>query len=596
MNKYFFLAGSLSLAGLVAGISPASAEQVNSVDSLLNDAQANSVGQVTSVSQLSDVFPTDWAFQAVQSLVERYGCVAGYPDGTYRGQRSMTRYEAAALLNACLDNISDRFATKEDLETVRALQAEFQAELATLRGRVDGLEARTDTLEAQQFSTTTKLQGEVVIAGQFGDFTDNPTNAFNAPANIGAVGVSPGLAATALGNSRVSVLSRVRLNFNTSFSGSDLLQTQLEVGNGGNDFLSNVVGTNNNPFPVPGIIGQNTLAAGGAGGAGVPLVDLGASDFSGISSNVALRRLAYSFKPFGDDLTVTAGSNLFPSDFIDFNSYANNSAQDFSSGFFINNPLIITNAVDAGGGAGGAVDWNPNGGPLSFRATYVAADAGSSVDGAAGTCAGVAPGVAGGDICGGGLDGDPSQTSVEVEYANTFGSNDQNNLAIRLQYTRADTFNIEQNVVGANAEATLGRFGVFGRVGYSIDPKVDTSTGASGPGPRENLFAATTDNDVLSWMGGVGLKDLLIPGSLLAVAAGQPFIVLGAGSDPSYASQWNFEGFYRVAVNDNITLTPSIQLITNPLNLADGALGVGTVGTGNDGAIIQGLLRATFSF
>jgi len=35
--------------------------------------------QVTSVSQLSDVQPTDWAFQALQSLVERYGCIAGYP-------------------------------------------------------------------------------------------------------------------------------------------------------------------------------------------------------------------------------------------------------------------------------------------------------------------------------------------------------------------------------------------------------------------------------------------------------------------------------------------------------------------------------------
>src|SRR4028119_1710079 len=45
---------------------------------------AASINQVTSVSQLSDVRPTDWAYQALQSLVERYGCVAGYPDGTYR--------------------------------------------------------------------------------------------------------------------------------------------------------------------------------------------------------------------------------------------------------------------------------------------------------------------------------------------------------------------------------------------------------------------------------------------------------------------------------------------------------------------------------
>ena len=59
--------------------------------------------QVTSVTQLSDVQPTDWAFQALQSLVERYGCIAGYPDGTYKGNRAMTRFEFAAGLNACLD-------------------------------------------------------------------------------------------------------------------------------------------------------------------------------------------------------------------------------------------------------------------------------------------------------------------------------------------------------------------------------------------------------------------------------------------------------------------------------------------------------------
>jgi hypothetical protein len=136
---------------------------------LMGDLQPEA--QVTSVSQLSDVQPTDWAFQALQSLVERYGCIAGYPDGTFKGNRAATRYELAAALNACLDQISDRFATKEDLAAVKALQEEFKAELATLKGRVDGLEVRTKTLEAQQFSTTTKLQGEAIFAVSdvFGD-------------------------------------------------------------------------------------------------------------------------------------------------------------------------------------------------------------------------------------------------------------------------------------------------------------------------------------------------------------------------------------------------------------------------------------------
>src|SRR4028119_1759412 len=80
-------------------------EQVTSVSQLT--AQSDNLGQVTSVSQFSDVQPTDWAFQALQSLVERYGCIAGYPDGTYRGNRALTRYEFAAGVNACLDRVNE---------------------------------------------------------------------------------------------------------------------------------------------------------------------------------------------------------------------------------------------------------------------------------------------------------------------------------------------------------------------------------------------------------------------------------------------------------------------------------------------------------
>src|SRR6476661_5981038 len=148
----------------------ATLEQLNQYSSE-GAAGGETEGQVTSVSQLSDVRPTDWAFQALQSLVERYGCIAGYPDGTFRGNRAMTRYEFAAGLNACLDKVSElirggtgNFATRDDLAALQRLQEEFAAELATLRGRVDALESRTSELEANQFSTTTKLSGEAIFS------------------------------------------------------------------------------------------------------------------------------------------------------------------------------------------------------------------------------------------------------------------------------------------------------------------------------------------------------------------------------------------------------------------------------------------------
>jgi len=177
------------------------------------NAASSAMEQVTSVSQLTDVKPTDWAFQALQSLVERYGCIVGYPDKTYRGNQSLTRYEFAAGLNACLDKIQELiaaatadFVKKEDLETVKRLQEEFAAELAAMRGRVDALEVRTATLENQQFSTTTKLNGTAIFA---------ISDVFGGS-----------------GNDVETVLQyRTNLDLKTSFTGRDLLITSLWAGN-----------------------------------------------------------------------------------------------------------------------------------------------------------------------------------------------------------------------------------------------------------------------------------------------------------------------------------------------------------------------------
>jgi hypothetical protein len=185
--------------------------------------ESTEMSQVTSVSQLSDVQPKDWAFQALQSLVERYGCIAGYPNGTYRGNRALSRYEFAAGLNACLDRVNELIATatsdlttKADLATIEKLRAEFSTELATLRGRVDLVEAKTTELEANQFSTTTKLSGRVLTYA--GDVFGKGAGTTNK---------------AALGYQAV-------INLNSSFTGKDSLSTSLldvnlrELPTGGN--------------------------------------------------------------------------------------------------------------------------------------------------------------------------------------------------------------------------------------------------------------------------------------------------------------------------------------------------------------------------
>jgi hypothetical protein len=191
----------------------------NNSEQQVNNSQEQAVSQVTSVSQLSDVQPGDWAFQALQSLVERYGCIAGYPNGTFRGNRALSRYEFAAGLNACLDRVNELIATatadlttKQDLATIQKLQEEFSAELVTLRGRVDTVEAKTAELEANQFSTTTKLQGQVVAV-----VSDVLTNKKVNGADI------PG--------KNTTLAARTRLEFVSSFTGKDTLLARLESNN-----------------------------------------------------------------------------------------------------------------------------------------------------------------------------------------------------------------------------------------------------------------------------------------------------------------------------------------------------------------------------
>ncbi|BAZ79418.1 iron uptake porin [Sphaerospermopsis kisseleviana CS-549] len=232
-----------------------------------NYSQQELISQVTSVSQLSDVQPGDWAFQSLQSLVERYGCIAGYPNGTYRGNRALTRYEFAAGLNACLDRVNELIATatadgvtKQDLATIQKLQEEFSAELATLRGRVDALEAKTSELEANQFSTTTKLQGQVVAV-------------------VSDVLSGDQVNGTPIADKNTTLGARTRIEFVSSFTGKDTLFTRIESNNintpdlltgegnlafAGSGTTTSVLGTLSYRFPLSEKTQAIAIASGGA--------------------------------------------------------------------------------------------------------------------------------------------------------------------------------------------------------------------------------------------------------------------------------------------------------------------------------------------
>ncbi|MEH1852060.1 MAG: iron uptake porin [Nostoc sp.] len=216
----------------------------------------NRMSQVTSVSQLQDVQPSDWAFGALQSLLERYGCIAGYPDRTYLGNRSISRYEFAAGLDACLEKINDAMpaagyayannkvntVNNEDLVLLQRLQGEFKAELQQLQQRIKAVENHNSELQRNQFSTTTRLFGQAIFSVQG---TNSPD-----------VDLFPrdGVPERQ-GKTNLTFTSSVQLTLATSFTGRDLLLTGLSAGNLGSNasLLSNNMGrlgfesnTNNN--------------------------------------------------------------------------------------------------------------------------------------------------------------------------------------------------------------------------------------------------------------------------------------------------------------------------------------------------------------
>ncbi|MEO1391703.1 MAG: iron uptake porin [Cyanobacteria bacterium J06634_5] len=247
-------------------------------------AEPIQLAQVTSVSELSDVQPGDWAFTALQRLVEEYGCLEGFPDRTYRGNRALTRYEFAAGLNACLDVVIQLIGEGSDLDEIRRLQEEFAAELATIRGRVDTLETDVAELEANQFSTTTKLRGvlESNLVVPFDDadlFIDDIESITPGTAATGDDGTVGGDEADATFEYRAS------LNFDTSFTGEDRLRIRLRAG----DPAGALANT------------ESGLASSGGGGAG---------------DNVKLDDVYYSF-PVGNRISgIIAANSVVTDDFV----------------------------------------------------------------------------------------------------------------------------------------------------------------------------------------------------------------------------------------------------------------------------------------
>ena len=530
--------------------------------------------QVTSVSQLSDVRPTDWAFQALQSLVERYGCIAGYPDGTFRGNRAMTRYEFAAGLNACLDRITQQISgstgnlvSREDLASLQRLQEEFAAELATLRGRVDALEARTAELEANQFSTTTKLNGFAWfnLTGAFaGDKVRvEATNGKAAPLDR-VPGRDPvtnrPIVQRVDDNPEITFSQLVWLTLTTSFTGKDELITQLAVGNGNSPA---------NQYTSAGFF--NTF--------GTPFLDQTAG---GNPNEVILRELSYRF-PLSNSLQVVVGPRINFYRYFDNNKF--NFFVDGASSFNSNNSPLLSATRR---GAGALALWDISR-ALKLRLGYLGESTEFLPTSVFNSASNPSQGLFGGT----------NTTTAEL----TFSPSDRANL--RFLYSRSNIQQIGGFIGSPNSKPLNGvaddgfggrlgnatadtfsfnfdwsvtrRFGLFGRYGYA----------------ETNIFPKTNRPDgtikTQSYQLGFALPDLFKKGALFSVSflvpfdvtGGRRFLVSGGGNG---GTQYEFEATYYLPLTDHISIVPAFYAIGNANNFD------------NNPTIFVGNLRTQFSF
>jgi len=521
-----------------------------------SEDNSTALDQITNVSQLRDVSPGDWAFEALRSLVERYGCIAGYPDGTFRGNRATSRFEFAAGLNACLNQVerliqtsTADFVRKSDLETLQRLVTEFRTELTILGGRVDKLDGRVAFLETRQFSTTTKLQGEAIFA---------VTDEFN----------------QAVSNNTV-FQNRVRLSLNTSFTGRDRLLTRLSAGN--------ALAFSKPDAPV-GVFDGDPLPGFADTAEGNQTFNITRNT----NNNINLDKLEYFFNFGSSKVLVSAfGGNhrdyvptLNP--YFDDDDGGNGALSTFAS----YNPIYRI-----GGGSGAAISLGVGPlqsilGPSTLTVGYLAG-----------------PGA-----------NDPSNTNglFNGNYSalGQLNFNLGDRIGVGLTYVHAyhnsntDIFNLGDTANGSRVVGTtLANNPSNTNFALPFTPVVSNSYGAEAAFRLSNNislsgFATYTrailieqgTADIWTYGAGVAFSDFGKKGNVLGLFAGVEPTLRGLSPEVRPTDGfprdigYHFEGFYKYQLTNNISLTPGVIWITNPNQ------------NRNNDDIVIGTLRTTFTF
>jgi len=359
--------------------------------------------------------------------------------------------------------------------------AEFEKELAVLKGRVDGLEAKVGELEAQQFSTTTKLRGEA-------SFIIGGTPDFNSPLRSSS-GDRPAKP------NDVAFNYDLRLTFDTSFTGKDLLRTRLRSGN----FSSLPFGSSSQIFKLDKAESTGDTA----------VVD----------------RLFYRF-PVGEGMRLTVGAKVRNTEILSFIPSAYNSGiLDFFQ------LAGASGTYNKATGAGFGFNWRQKvekGNPyITFDANYIA-DSGfaDSSIGAFSSDSGINV------LTQLGVKGKSWGAAVAYRYGSE-GSR------IRVPNFSPGTVGAQQNT---NSISVAGYWSPLD-AGWAPSISAGYGYNAGDGGFRDSQ----------SWMVGLKWSDVFIDGNSAGLAFGQaPF------TSDSNTESWLWELFYKFQVTDNISITPAL--------------------------------------
>ena len=542
-----------------------SAQEISSYSAELN--------QITNVDRLRDVSPGDWAYEALRSLVDRYGCIAGYPNQTYRGSQALSRYEFAAGLNFCLNQIerliaSSEAVVREDLDTISRLTQEFEAELAAIGGRIDSLETRTAFLEDNRFSTTTKLGGEAsfALSQVFGDEKADDSGDIDS----------------------VTVFNfRSRLSFNSSFTGKDLLKVRLDAlntvpfGSGEEEDDPNVTGTN---------MTRTAFDEGSDGSVRIgKLYYTFAIGESSESNHSGHGHDDHEHDSHGHDeakdeghsehlhgaaegklsFVIDAVGGEFNENFANYNEYFSEELTGAISRFGRFNPIYYQGLE----GTGATVNYNFSD-AIALSVGYLAPRASEPLEGAGlfnGSYAAIA------------------QASIEPT----------DNLGFGLTYSRGyyapDELVVSGETGSENANAPFGEeiatsadhFGLQGK--YELSDRLSVSawgglTLAHALADGDNEGIAVTNGDdatIFNWAVTLAFLDLFSEGSLGGIIIGQPpKVSSNDGGEEDEDSAWHIEAQYRYQLNDHVAINPGFFVVINPENNSDNdTIYVGTIRT-----------------